>query len=134
MISKRTNKSQFKALRTHSLNKLHQETQLKQLLRRSETILLDESTEVLKCTWILELFFFYKSLWFCLHKIFTCCVCIVKINFVFILWCKHEVSVLPNKYRRGHLLLSKATREFGWMVISSILDHTKVLVWHAGPL
>lgn len=50
MISKRTNKSQFKALRTHSLNKLHQETQLKQLLRRSETILLDESTEVLKCT------------------------------------------------------------------------------------
>lgn len=34
MISKRTNKSQFKALRMHWLDKLHQETQLKTAVKK----------------------------------------------------------------------------------------------------
>lgn len=78
MISKRTNKSQFKALRMHSLNKLHQEIQLKQLLRKFETFPTwwkHSNIEMLLLSFFLLffyfLFFFNMNHWFYLHKIFT---------------------------------------------------------------
>lgn len=62
------------------------------------------------CLFLIWNWFLYMNLCFCLCKAFTCCVCIVKRNFIFTLSHKLGVSVLPKKHSRADVLLSKPTR------------------------
>lgn len=98
--------------------------------------LLDESTVILKCFYfpfflIWNWFCFYMNLWFYLHKIFTCCVCVVKIIFTFTLPYRRGFSRLPSKSRGADLPLSKPKKAMQgrvclwngrWSTISSLIS------------